>query len=148
MIVRIKTRFACWRRQKKLQKKLAIPAKLLSNGCIIRLGRRSGLRFGTNDEVCWIGVEERMGMGSSKSAVQRTSPGAKIGQWGFVPPFPSSFLPHQSTNPPLHESISPPLHSPRDFLQPFPPFSSVWGGGRWPPLVGGAVGKESGVTKH
>jgi hypothetical protein len=33
-----------------------------------------------------------------------------------------------------------PLHSPRDFLQLCPALSSVWGGGRWPPLEGGAAG--------
>jgi hypothetical protein len=33
-----------------------------------------------------------------------------------------------------------PLHFPRDFLQLCPALSSVWGGGRWPPLEGGAAG--------
>ena len=32
-----------------------------------------------------------------------------------------------------------PLHSPRDSLQPCPALSSVWGGGRWPPLEGGVA---------
>src|ERR1035441_8977058 len=34
--------------------------------------------------------------------------------------------------------LPPPLlHSPEDSLQPFPPFSSVWGGGRLPPRESG-----------
>ena len=85
-----------------------------------------------------------MGMGNSTSVVARTRPGAKSGQDAFLSPFP--LLPpvassqHLSSVPALRrvDSTTPLLHSPRDSLQPFPPFSSVWGGGRWPPRESGA----------
>ena len=107
---------------------------------VIRLGHRSGLRFGAAEgEVCWIGLEERMGMGSSKSAVQRTRPGEKAVQGGLHSAIP--FVTSCRIAPALQHSITPLLHSARDSLQPFPPFPSVWGGGQKPPRESGAAEK-------
>jgi hypothetical protein len=43
---------------------------------------------------------------------------------------------HLAITPLLHHSIP---HSALDSLKPFPPFSSVWGGGWQPPREGGAA---------
>src|SRR5208282_6575260 len=51
-IVRIKTDCACLGRDKKP----VIPAQWPSNKCVIRVGWRTGLRAGAEDEVCWISV--------------------------------------------------------------------------------------------
>src|ERR1019366_4059899 len=130
MIGRIRTSCTCWRRDKKL----VIPAKGPSTKRVIRLCRRCGLRFGAEDEVCWIGLGERMGMGSSTSVMAGTRPGAKSRQGDFFSPFPL-LSPVAS---PQH-STTPILHSPQDSLQPFPPFPSVSGGGRKPPPESGAA---------
>jgi hypothetical protein len=84
LIVRIKTDCTWWRRDKKL----AIPAEWPSGKRIIRLGGRSGLRFGAEDEVFWFGLGDRMGMGNSTSVVAGTRPGAKSRQGDFFSPFP------------------------------------------------------------
>ena len=96
---------------------------------IIRLGRRSGLRFGTEDEVCWTGVEERMGMDSSKSPMEGARIGAGSGHWGFFPPFP--LLPpvsssQHSTIPLLHYSI--PREIPCNVSRRFPLYGVEAGG--------------------
>ena len=105
MIVNIKTGCTCWRRDKKL----VITPKQPLCCYIIRLGRRSGLRCGTEDEVCWIGLEERMGMGSNKSAVQRTRPGIKSGFGRQL--FSVSFRLRSATAAVTSYFIAPPHHS-------------------------------------
>jgi hypothetical protein len=98
MIVGIRT--GCtFRRQ---HKELVIPAQLPSDKRVVRLSRRCGLWFGAENEVCWIGLGERMGMGSNTSAMAGTRPGAKSGQRDFFPrlsPFPPVPLLHRSNTP-------------------------------------------------
>ena len=121
---------------------------------VIRLGHRSGLRFGAAEgEVCWIGLEERMGMGSSKSAVQRTRPGEKAMQGGTS--FRDSlyyFLSHRPSTPPLHYSTTP---FPTRFPATFPAVSLCMG---WRPVAsprkrrsseyGYELSREAGETRR
>ena len=75
-------------------------------GCV---GAR-GLRFGAEDEVCWIGLGERLRMGSNTSVMAATRPGAKSGQGDFLSPFPllsPVASPCHSTTPALHFSTIP-----------------------------------------
>src|ERR1035438_3896283 len=53
-------------------------------GCV---GAR-GLRFGAENEVCWIRLGERVGVGSSTSAMQGTWPGARPEPEVFLTPIP------------------------------------------------------------
>src|ERR1039458_6301581 len=78
-------------------------------GCV---GAR-GLRFGAENEVCWFRLGERMGMGSSTSAMQGTWPGARPEPEVFLTPFP--LLPPVASP---HHSTTSLLHSPRNSLQP------------------------------
>ena len=75
-------------------------------GCV---GAR-GLRIGAENEVCWIRLGERMGMGSDTSAMAGTRPGAKFGLGDFFSPFPllsPVASPRHSTTPALHFSTIP-----------------------------------------
>ena len=67
---RIRTGCTCWRRCKEF----AIPAKLCSTGRIIRLGRCSEFRFGTEKVVCSIAVIENEWVWAA-TRVQRQSHG-------------------------------------------------------------------------
>src|ERR1039458_9055280 len=73
-------------------------------GCV---GAR-GLRFGAENEVCWFRLGERMGMGSSTSAMQGTWPGARPGPEVFLAPIPllpPVGSPQHTTTPIIHYSI-------------------------------------------
>ena len=74
-----------------------------------------GTRFG------WIGLGDRMDMGSSRSAMAGPRPGAKSGLGDFFTPFPllpPVASPQHSTTPLLHYSLSPkfPATFPAAFL--------------------------------
>src|ERR1035441_9486477 len=90
-------------------------------GCV---GAR-GLRFGAENEVCWIRLGERMGMGSSTSAMQGTWPGARPEPEAFLTPIPLLPLAHRPSAPPLHYSITPfPSRFPATFPAAF--LCMVW----------------------
>jgi hypothetical protein len=104
-----------------------------------------GLRFGAEDEVCWIGLAERMGMRSSTRLMAAKRPRAKSRQgdlfspFSLLPPLQSPQLPSSAGALRRVDSTTPLLDSPRVSLQPFPPLPSVWGGGRWSPRESGAA---------
>jgi hypothetical protein len=91
-------------------------------GCV---GAR-GLRFGAENEVCWIRLGERVGVGSSTSAMQGTWPGARPEPEVFLTPIPLLPLPHRPSAPPLHYSI--PLEIPCNLSRRFPLYGVEAGG--------------------
>lgn len=98
----------------------------LQMNALFRWAGARGLRFGAEDEVCWIG--DRMGMGNSTSVVEGTRPGAKSGQGDFFspsslsPPLSSPQHPSSVARPPQHcGGWTPPLHySTTPFPKRFP----------------------------
>src|ERR1039458_9728691 len=77
------------------------------------LGRLSGLRFGTEDEVCWTGVAERMADGyrqqQERNGRGKARSKVRAGRLPFSVSTATSCL-----IAPLHHSITPRLHYPRD----------------------------------
>ena len=73
-------------------------------------------------------------MGSNKIAMPGTWLGVKPVPGDFPSLSPPAASRQRSTTPLLHYSITPFFH---DSLQLFPPFPSVWCGGRWPPSESG-----------
>ena len=135
MIGRIRTSCTCWLRDKKL----AIPAKGPSTKRVIRLCRRSRAAIRRRGR----GLLDRFRRTNGDG--QQQDRNAKDMAWSKVRAEGTCFLGFSVSSCPIAPSLQysiiplppPLLHSPQDSLQPFPPFSSVWGGGRWPPRESG-----------
>jgi|ERR1035441_9366556 hypothetical protein len=133
MVERIRTSCNCWQRDKKL----AIPAKGPSTKHVIRLCRCSRVAIRSRERGLLDRFRRTNGDEQQQDHNARDMAWSKAQAGGLL--CSVSSVTSCRIAPVPHYSITPLLQSQRDSLQPLPPFSSVWSGGRWPPRESGAA---------